>query len=257
MSLFASDVLTEKVALVTGAASGIGLATAEKLLASGCKVLCCDINCQQLTDAVQILSDNYGDAVTLFCMDVTDGIACHDAVDKALACYGQLDILCNVAGISQMKHFAEITESDWRNVFAVNVDSVFFLSQAAMSYLLKTKGVIINIASTAGIAGLPYNAGYCASKGAVVQLSKALAVEYAEQGVRVNVICPGAVDTPLARGITPPGNVDQKLFQKMLPLVRPVASPQEIANQVVYLASDASRFITGSVIVIDGGQTAI
>ncbi len=244
-----------RVALITGAASGIGLAVAERFISAGANVLCCDYDAEKLELALYKFKDNPSVEKQVF--DVSDADACATAVAFCLEVFGKLDILCNVAGMSQMKHFSDISLDDWQTIFAVNTASVFYLSKYALPHLLNTSGNIINIASTAGVVGLPYNAGYCASKGAVVQFSKALAIEYANKGVRVNVICPGAVDTPLAKEISPPESIDKTLFQRMMPLVRPVSTTAEIAAQVVHLASDESRFITGSVNIIDGGQTAI
>lgn len=244
-----------RVALVTGAASGIGLSVVEQLHTVGARVLCCDYDGAKLATALAKYADDPKIKTQVF--DVSAADACAAAVEACVSQFGQLDILCNVAGMSQIAHFIDISVEDWARIVAVNTSSVFYLSKYAMPHLLKTSGNIVNIASTAGIAGLPYNAGYCASKGAVVQLSKALAVEYAGRGVRVNVICPGAVDTPLAQAINLPKDADMALFQRMFPLVRPVAAPADIAAQVLHLASSASRFITGAVHVIDGGQTAV
>ncbi len=246
----------EKIAFVTGAASGIGLAISKRFAAAGAKVYCSDINTELLeSEADKMRSD--GLTVVTRKLDVTDADACAKAVADCVQQFGGLDVLCNVAGMVQLKHFADISIEDWRLIMDVNTNSVFFLCKAAMPHLLERQGNIVNIASTAGIAGLPYNAGYCASKGAVVQLTKALAVEYAKRGVRVNVVCPGSVKTPLNKDTRPPENADMSLFQRMYPLTEHVAEAEEIAASVAYLASDDARFVTGSVLVIDGGQTAV
>ncbi len=246
----------EKIAFVTGAASGIGLAISKRFAIAGAKVYCSDINAEALESEADKLRKD-GLQVVTGVLDVTDAAACEAAVADCIQQFGGLDVLCNIAGMVQLRNFADISVEDWRRIMDVNTNSVFFLCKAAMPHLLERKGNIVNMASTAGIAGLPYNAGYCASKGAVVQLSKALAVEYAKRGVRVNVVCPGAVNTPLNKHTRVPEGADMSLFQRMYPLTEHVAEAEEIAAAVAYLASDEARFVTGSVLVIDGGQTAV
>src|SRR5690625_6794793 len=192
-----------KSVLVTGAASGIGRATMERLARSGARVLACDINEAGLRDAAAALVAEGREVITRP-LDVTDEQACRDAVADCVRQFGGLDVLCNIAGMVKTCHFHELTSEDWRRVMDVNANSVFVLCHAALPHLLKSGGNIVNISSTAGLTGLPYNSAYCASKGAVLQLSRALAVEYAGRGVRVNAICPGAVDTPLVKDLEIP-----------------------------------------------------
>lgn len=245
-----------KVVMVTGAASGIGFAVAEHFAESGAKVMCCDINEENLTAAVAKLS-KYSGEVEMRCFDVSSAQACAESITSCIERFGALHILCNVAGMILTKRLADFDDDDYERIMAVNVGSVFYLSKYAMPHLAESKGNIVNIASTAGLVGVPYNAPYAASKGAVVQLTKAIAVEYAEAGVRVNVVCPGAVATPLAATVQPPKDCNLALYQRMFPLVAEVAQPAEIASSVAYLASENARFVTGSVLTIDGGQTAI
>jgi len=248
--------MTGKNVFVTGAASGIGLAISKRCAGAGANVYCCDFNAELLTKEVKALQDK-GLAVTPHVFDVTDNEACISAVQDCVQQFGGLDVLCNVAGMVQMKHFSDITVDEWRRIMDVNANSVFYLCKAAMPHLLSSGGNIVNIASTAGLVGLPYNAGYCASKGAVVQLTKALAVEYAKQGVRANAVCPGKVETPLNKNLSLPEDADMALFGRMHPLTQYAAEAEEIAAAVTYLASDEARFVTGSALVIDGGQTAV
>ncbi|WP_116364963.1 SDR family NAD(P)-dependent oxidoreductase [Parahaliea mediterranea] len=245
-----------KVAFITGAASGIGLASAKRLGGEGARLFACDINAEGLASEMAVLRDS-GVEVTTRVLDVSDDADCAAAVAECVAAYGQLDILCNIAGMVCTSHFAELTVERWRRVMDVNINSVFALSLAAIPHLLESGGNIVNIASTAGIAGLPYNSAYCASKAAVLNFSRALATEYAGRGVRVNAVCPGGVNTPLIRNAQAPEGADLALFGRMSPLTPYMAEPEEIAGAVAYLASAEARFVTGSALVIDGGQTAI
>ncbi|GAB3269950.1 SDR family NAD(P)-dependent oxidoreductase [Parahaliea aestuarii] len=245
-----------KVAFITGAASGIGLATAKRLGGEGASLFACDINAEGLEREMSALRDS-GVDITYRVLDVSDDAACAAAVAECVATFGKLDILCNIAGMVCTGHFTELTAERWRRVMDVNINSVFVLSLAAMPHLLESGGNIVNIASTAGIAGLPYNSAYCASKAAVLNFSRALATEYASRGVRVNAVCPGGVNTPLIQNAQAPEGADLALFGRMSPLTPYMAEAEEIAGAVAYLASAEARFVTGSGLVIDGGQTAI
>jgi len=247
-----------KVALVTGAASGIGLASAQRLAREGARVFACDLNFEQLEQEMAKLVAE-GHTVRTHKLDVADSAACHAAVAAAVAQFGRLDVLCNIAGIGQFKSFDEISQAEWDKIMAVNVTGVFVLCQAAMPHLLASKGNIVNMSSSAGVVGVPYNAAYCASKGAVLMLTKSLSSEFAARGVRVNAICPGGVNTPLSRGFNEsmPKDMDANLMMRVFPLTPFNAEPEEIAAAVAYLASDEARFVTGIGFSIDGGQTGI
>ncbi|MBS1107262.1 MAG: short-chain dehydrogenase [Deltaproteobacteria bacterium] len=243
-----------KVALVTGAASGIGRATALRLAAEGARVFATDINETALAETVAAIAAGGGEAVAQP-LDVADPAACRDAVAAAVARFGRLDVLCNVAGILQWGHVTEIAEADWNRIVAINLSSVFFLSQAAIPHLLATQGVIVNMASAAAVRGQAYTSPYCATKAAVVALTKSMAVEYAQRGLRVVAIAPGGVKTPLAMSVTFQDDFDAALIQKMMPLME-MAEPEEIAAAVAYLASPEARYVNGSLLSIDGAQTA-
>ncbi|HQR05072.1 MAG: SDR family oxidoreductase [Proteobacteria bacterium] len=245
-----------KAALITGAASGIGLATTERLAREGARILACDINAELLDKEVARLAEQ-GLAVFAHSLNVTHAGDCSSAVEAAVARFGRLDFLGNIAGTLLFRHFTEIADAEWSRVFDINVNGPFYLSRAALPHLEKTKGNIVNISSAAGVIGVPYNVAYSASKGAVLMMTKALAVEYGTRGVRVNVVCPGHVHTPMTAGVRPPEGADLALFGRLSPIVLPGASPAEIAASIAYLASDEARFVTGSTFVIDGGQTAI
>ena len=243
-----------KTVLVTGAASGIGRAAAERLAAEGARVLCADLNEVAVKEAADAIQKAGGDATAGTC-DVSDPEACRSIVADAVAAFGHLDVLCNVAGVGLHEHATRIAVEQWNRVIAVNLSGTFFTCQAAIPHLLETQGNIVNTASSAGIMGVAYTSAYAASKGGVVMLTKELAVEYGRRGLRVNCICPGGVDTPLARGFVPPEDADQHLLQRMQ-LVPRLAEPSEIAAAFAYLASDEARYVNGAAFSIDGGQVA-
>ena len=242
-----------KVALITGAASGIGRATAIRLAQEGATVMLADIDDKGLQQTAQTIAAP--DRVSHCQIDVADAAQCRALVDNTLAQWGRLDVLCNIAGIAMARHLNDITEADWARLIAINLNSVFFLSQAAMPSLIASKGNIVNMASTAALVGQIYNAGYCATKGAVVMLSKSMAVEFADRGVRVNAVCPGAVKTPLTEKFAMPEEPNMEMFNRLMPLME-MAEAEEIAASVAYLASAEARYITGTTLAIDGGQTA-
>ena len=231
---------TGKVALVTGAASGIGRATALRLASEGAHVFGTDI-----ADGESIAHR----------FDVADPAACRDAVAACVARYGRLDVVCNVAGIMGFAHATEISEADWNRMLAVNLSGVFFLCQAAIPHLLETRGVIVNLASAAGVKGQAYTLPYSVAKAGVISLTKCLAVEYAKRGLRVAALAPGGVKTAMTASVKFPEGFDLALIQKMMPLMD-LATPDEIAAAVAYLASPEARYINGAILSIDGAQTA-
>ena len=245
---------TGKAALVTGAASGIGRATALRLASEGALVFATDIDDAALAETVAAIASSGGEAAAQR-LDVADPVACRDVVAAAVARFGRLDVLCNVAGILQWNHVTDVSEADWNRIVAINLSSVFFLSQAAIPHLLATQGVIVNMASAAAVRGQAYTSPYCATKAAVVALTKAMAVEYAKRGLRVVAVAPGGVKTPLTAKVTFPADFDMALLQKMMPLTE-LAEADEIAGAVAYLASSEARYVNGALLNIDGAQTA-
>ncbi|WP_040522523.1 SDR family NAD(P)-dependent oxidoreductase [Aliiglaciecola lipolytica] len=243
-----------KAIFITGAASGIGKETALLFAKKGAILTLCDINDEGLARTVEACKTHTSDVMSLQ-LDVSDYESCKTAVEKSLSQHGKLDVLCNIAGIVKLHHFTELAPNDWLKMMNINVSSVFYLSQLAMPHLINTQGNIVNVASSAGMVGQAYTSAYCATKAAVVNLSKSLAIEYSAQSVRVNAICPGNVKTPLSANLTFPKDIDKRLLSKMFPLLD-AAEASEIASAVAYLASDDARFITGTALVIDGGQTA-
>lgn len=241
-----------KVALVTGAASGIGRATAIRLASEGASVFLADINADGLADTAAALPDGCdSECATL---NVADSAACNAAVAACVSRFGRLDVLCNIAGIPICENLTDISDEQWHRATGVNLDGVFFMSRAAMPHLLETKGNIVMMSSSAGLVGQAYNSAYCATKAGVLMFGKALALEYGKQGVRVNSVCPGFVKTPLTSGFSVPEGADPELMARLMPLTEG-AEPEEIAGAVAYLASDEARFVTGVALPIDGAQT--
>jgi NAD(P)-dependent dehydrogenase (short-subunit alcohol dehydrogenase family) len=228
-----------RVALVTGAASGIGAATAQLLRDEGATVVGVDV----------------ADGPGVLACDVTDRERVQAVVAAAVAEHGGLDVVANVAGVVQLAHFADVTPQQWQLQLDVNVTGPFHVMQAALPTLLERGGNIVNVASIAGMRGHPYSAGYGASKAALVNLTKGLAVELAGSGVRVNCVCPGTVMTPLVMGVaaTMPTDLDPVLMARINGVMAGVIEPAEIAEAIAYLASDAARSVTGTALVVDLG----
>jgi NAD(P)-dependent dehydrogenase (short-subunit alcohol dehydrogenase family) len=246
-----------RVAVVTGAASGIGRATARRLAAEGAAVACLDINEAVAAVAETInaeAAEKGGRALALQC-DVTDEQAVATSVSRSTDELGPITTLCNIAGIGSFSHTTEESLSRWDQILAVNLTGTFLMSRAVLPALLEHGGAIVNTVSSAGIKGQPYSAAYCASKGGVLMLTKALAVEYMGRGVRVNGVAPGGVDTPIVHSFVPPEDADFTLIQRaMTPLG--YAHPHEIAGAFAYLGSDEAAYVTGSIFSIDGAITA-
>lgn len=180
---------------------------------------------------------------------------CRAAVADAVAEFGRLDVLGNVAGILRTGHVTDVTEDEYRLLFAVNTDAYFFFAQAAIPHLLTTKGNIVNIASNSGLMGGAYTVLYCMTKGAVVQLTRALAMEFLKKKIRINAIAPGGTETALVAGTTFPDDVDYDLVGRYM-VPRPMAKPDDIAKLFAFVASDDGRNIHGAILSTDGGVTA-
>lgn len=240
-----------KVALITGAASGIGRATAMRLASEGARVFCTDVNEVGLAETVAAIREGGNEAVGEWC-DVSQVDAVRRSVRLALDHFGALDVLANIAGVGRFQHTLDVTVDDWNRTLAINLSGTFFMCQAALPALLDRRGAIVNLASSAGLIGQAYSAAYCASKGGVVQLTKALAVEFARRGVRVNCVCPGGIDTPLLAGFRPPPGAELDLVAR-LKLVEERGDPAAVAAAVAYLASDEARYVNGAVLSVDAG----
>jgi NAD(P)-dependent dehydrogenase (short-subunit alcohol dehydrogenase family) len=245
--------LDGKIAVVTGAASGIGLAVAKRFAAEGAQIVIGDRNADGLRDAVQAI----GSSASALALDVADEDSCQAIIDHAVGQHGGLDILCNIAGVLDFGRFAEVDRTRWDRVISVNLTGVYQMCRAAMPHLIERRGNIVNMASAAGLVGVPYNSAYTASKHGVVGLTKALALEFSKEGVRVNAVCPGGVDTPMLHQ-SPPDNIDWQMVMRSASWLDSgaMATPDDIADAVTFLASQEARRITGAAFTVDGGQTA-
>jgi NAD(P)-dependent dehydrogenase (short-subunit alcohol dehydrogenase family) len=250
--------LAGKRALITGGASGIGRATALLFAREGAAVSVVDLDEEGGRGVVQLIEEEGGRAI-LVKTDVTQASDCRDAVEQTVRSLGGLDILVNNAGIIRRATVLELTEEEWDHVVDVNVKSTFLFSREAIPLMAQAGGgVIINMSSGWGLAGGPRAAAYCASKGAVVQLTKAMAIDHGPENIRVNCICPGDTDTPMLE------NEARQLGQPMQPFMeeaadrplRCIGTPEDIAQAALYLASDASSYVTGTALVVDGGGLA-
>jgi len=250
--------LADKVALITGGASGIGRATALLFAHEGAAVSVVDLDEAGGQAVAQAIVEDGGRAIFVRC-DVSLASDCQRAVQQTVDELGGLDILFNNAGIVRRATVLETTEAEWDRVMAVNVKSIFLLSKYAIPVMAQAGGgVIINTASGWGLVGGYKAAAYCASKGAVVLLTKAMALDHGEQNIRVNCICPGDTDTPMLRGEARQlGEAEQHFLSEAArrPLQR-IGNPEDIAQAALYLASDASSFVTGTALVVDGGRLA-
>jgi NAD(P)-dependent dehydrogenase (short-subunit alcohol dehydrogenase family) len=253
-----SKVLTGKVALITGGASGIGRASALLFAQAGAAVAVVDLDQQAGQVVVQDIIRDGGKAI-FERADVTRADECGRAVQRTVTDLGGIHVLFNNAGIIRRASVVELSEEDWDRVMAVNVKSMFLMSRLVVPIMAKGGvGTIINMASGWGLAGGPRAAVYCASKGAVVLLTKAMAVDHGPQNIRVNCICPGDTDTSMLRQEARQLGEREESFQAdsaRRPLGR-VGRPEEIAQAALYLASEAASFVTGTALVVDGGGLA-
>jgi NAD(P)-dependent dehydrogenase (short-subunit alcohol dehydrogenase family) len=250
--------LAEKVALITGAASGIGRATALFFAREGAAVAVVDLDEAGAQAVAQAIRDEGGQAMAIGC-DVSRAEDCQRAVQAVVETWGGLDILFNNAGIIRRADVVSTTEEEWDRVMAVNVKSVFLMSKCAVPIMAQSgSGSIVNTASGWGLVGGRNALSYCASKAAVVNMTRAMALDHGPQNIRVNCICPGDTDTGMlreeARQLGEPGPTFLAGAADR-PLGR-VGTPQEIAEAVLYLASDAASFVTGAALVVDGGGLA-
>jgi NAD(P)-dependent dehydrogenase (short-subunit alcohol dehydrogenase family) len=250
--------LTDKIALVTGAGSGIGAAIAEAFAAANARVFATDRNEASARATVRRI-ESAGHSATAWVLDVRDEEACTRCAGEVLNRTGRLDVLVNNAGAGHVGTLLQTEGADLDRLYAVNVRGVFNVSKAFLpSMLTRRAGTIINIASVGGVVGIRDRLAYCTSKFAVVGLTKSMALDHALDGVRVNCICPGRVETPwvAARLAEYPDPENARREMTMSQAVGRMGRPEEVAAAAVYLASDESAFVTGSAFMIDGGWSA-
>jgi NAD(P)-dependent dehydrogenase (short-subunit alcohol dehydrogenase family) len=252
--------LDGKVALITGAGSGIGRATAELFASEGAAVAVLDLRPEAAGETVEKIIASDGRAVPIEA-DVAVAADAEAAIRRTVSAFGRLDVVYNNAGVDSTGSVAEATEEDWDRCFAVNVKGTFLVSRAAVPQLAAAGGgVIVNQASVAGLVGVAGLAAYCAAKGAVIALTRSMAVDLAARRIRVNVLCPGTVYTPLIEPLLRTrgdGDVAAGLARTLVkyPIGR-LGNPAEIAAVALFLASDDASFLTGAVVAADGGMTA-
>jgi NAD(P)-dependent dehydrogenase (short-subunit alcohol dehydrogenase family) len=253
-----NQTLHGKVALITGAASGIGRATALLFAREGASVVIVDLKDIAGKDVEQQISSSGGSALFVLA-DATRDADCRRVTQLAVDKFGKIDILFNNAGIIRRSSVVDLSEDDWDRVMDVNVKSIFLMCRCVIPIMARAGGgSIINTASGWGLTGGPKAAVYCASKGAVVLLTKAMAVDHGPQNIRVNCICPGDTDTAMLRHEAQQlGETTDRFLAEAVrrPLGR-VGKPEEIAQAALYLASEASSFVTGTSLVVDGGGLA-
>jgi NAD(P)-dependent dehydrogenase (short-subunit alcohol dehydrogenase family) len=247
--------LDGRVAVVTGGAQGIGRASAERFAAEGAAVVVADVAVDE-GRAVETAIRSNGARATFIRTDVADPAQLSAVIDAAVREYGRLDVLFNNAGIGRFVRFDELTLDEWDRVLAIDLRATFVACQLALPHLRQTRGVILNTSSQSGLQGQAKNEAYCAAKGAVILFTRSLARELAPEGIRVNCICPGGVDTNLLKtfaesaALAGPGSLASRS-----PLGR-LCRPEEIAAAALFLVSDDASFVTGVALPVDGGATA-
>lgn len=244
----------DKIALVTGAASGLGRATALGLAAEGASAMLLDIDEPGLQITAERARSSGAKVAVLRC-DVSDPQACRRAVDGAVSLFGGLDVLANVAGVARFCHARDVSVEEWSRHIGVNLNGPFFLYQAALPLLLERGGNIVNVASSAAFVGEAYLVPYATTKAALVHMTRSLAMEHMHDGIRINAIAPGGMDTPMAARTVMPEGVSIELIRRYVGL-RGVSSPEDVAQLILYVASDQGKSIHGACLAIDGGITA-
>ena len=242
------------VVLVTGASSGIGAATAIEFAEAGWDVMAAGRDEGRLEEVADV-----ADNITTWAGELVESEDCDELVADTIDEFGQIDCLVNSAGVLIRGSIEDLSDDDWRDTFSINLDVPFFLSRAALPSLLVTAGSIANIASIWGLRSGNAVAAYCASKGALLMLTRAMARDHAAEGLRVNAICPGGVDTPMLAQGAENAEMDLDEFLGMVANRSPngrIATPEDIAALTLFLAGDSARHINGAILSIDGGLMA-
>jgi meso-butanediol dehydrogenase / (S,S)-butanediol dehydrogenase / diacetyl reductase len=246
--------MTGKAAVVTGAAAGLGRASALRLARAGADVCLVDIDAGGLETAGNEVRSLGVQAVT-YPADLGRPDNCRESVAAAVRAFGRLDALCNVAAVFTPCHAAGMSTADWDRTLAVNLSAPFHLIQAAIPHLLVTRGAVVNVTSCAAHIGQAYTAAYCATKAGLTHLTKALAMEYMHKSIRFNAVAPGGMMTALAAGFRNLQDADPSLLKRYSPL-RGLVEIEDVAEMVAFLASDAARGYHGACISVDNGITA-
>jgi NAD(P)-dependent dehydrogenase (short-subunit alcohol dehydrogenase family) len=241
-----------KVVLVTGAASGIGFASVERIAREGGTILCADLQSDGAQASAKRAVELGGDAEAVVC-DVSDPAQADAAVDACVERFGRIDALCNVAGVLRFAHTHEMGLEAWNRILAVNLTGTFLMCRAAIPHLLRSRGCIVNTSSTSALAGLPYGAAYGASKAGILALTRTLAVEYGRQGLRANAVCPGSISTPMTKNPDFPDGVDIKLLMRQSPLDT-FRGPETVASLIAFLASEDAAHVNGEHVRVDGAS---
>lgn len=243
-----------KTAIVTGAGSGLGRATALALAEAGAQLFLVGRTADGLSETAALLADGNA-AVATHVADLSDPAACAPAVTAAVERFGRIDALCNVAGIIYVANSHDMPIEQWNAIIATNLTAAFLLSQAAIPHLLETGGAIVNVASAAAFTGQAYGAAYSASKAGLVGMTKAMAMEYAKQPIRINAVAPGGMMTNVAKNFRPPEGCDFDLMKRFTGPRGGMVEVADVAAMVAHLASDAGRGFHGACINIDAGVT--
>jgi meso-butanediol dehydrogenase / (S,S)-butanediol dehydrogenase / diacetyl reductase len=249
-------ILDQRVALITGAASGIGAASVREFITHGARVMIADIDGAAAAQLCAELAAAHGqDTVASVTVDVSDFAAVETAMEGTRQHFGRLDILMNNAGIGGFGRTPDLPIEEWQKVIAVDLHSVFYACKVAIPIMIQQGGgAIINVASISGMAADYGFAPYAAAKGAIINYTRSLALDHARNGIRVNALCPGLVETPLTAGALADESLRQ-LWEGNIPMGR-AGRPEELAKVARFLASDDASYITGAVIAVDGGITA-
>ncbi|MDG1365724.1 MAG: SDR family oxidoreductase [Acidimicrobiales bacterium] len=250
--------LNGKIAVVSGGSSGMGAAICERLAASGAAVVVGGRDEGRVASVVDLVHAGGGRAVAGL-GDVANSAEAAALIDIAVEAFGGIHIVVNAAGVIHRADALGTSDDDWARVMSVNVDGTFFLSRAAVPVLREQGGgVIVNISSTCGLVGSAGLVAYCASKGAVTNLTRAMALDHASEGIRINAICPGSVDTPMLVSEHPEGTTADEVFARNLASIPEgrIPEPSEVADLALFLCSDAARHLHGANLSLDGGYTA-
>ena len=247
--------MTGKVALVTGAAAGLGRATAIRLAEVGASVAIVDIAEAGLAETAKAI-EALGGAALVLPLDLSDRTHCRAAVEQTVARFGRLDALCNVAGVMLPGRTTEITDAEWDLTMAVNLEAPFFTIRAAIPHLLESHGAVVNVSSCASFQGQAYFAAYCATKSGLTNMTKALAMEYMHQPIRFNAVAPGGMMTGLTAGMARLADCDWTLIGRIASARPELCEIEDVAECVAFLATDAARGYQGACIQIDAGVTA-